>query len=63
MVGIEDVRAAAQTVRAVAHRIPLVTCRTVDERVGVHARVAEDLANGGGVEERVSGEPGRLEEA
>src|SRR5919202_3870361 len=33
-IGIDDVRAAAERVRGVAHRTPVLTSRTLDERCG-----------------------------
>lgn len=34
MVSLEDVRRAAEAIRAIAHRTPLLTCRSLDEAVG-----------------------------
>ncbi len=39
MVAFEDVRSAAQRLRGVAHRTPVVTSRTLDERVEAHVFV------------------------
>jgi threonine dehydratase len=48
MVRIEDVRAAARCLRGVAHRTPVLTSRTLDERLGVHALLkAETLQRTG----------------
>ena len=33
-IGIDDVRAAAARLRGVAHRTPVITARTLDERCG-----------------------------
>ena len=43
MVGIDDVRAAANCLRGVARRTPVFTSRTLDERVGVHAVLKAEL--------------------
>ncbi len=43
MVGIDDVRAAAQRLRGVAHRTPVVASRTLDEWVGAHAVLKAEL--------------------
>jgi threo-3-hydroxy-L-aspartate ammonia-lyase len=48
VIGPEDVQAAAQVLEGVAHRTPVVTSRTLDERVGAHVLVkAECLQRSG----------------
>jgi threonine ammonia-lyase medium form len=43
-IGIDDVRAAAERLRGVAHRTPVLTSRTLDERCGGHVFLkAENL--------------------
>ena len=39
MVTIDDVRAAAQRIHGVAHRTPVLTSRTLDQRVGAHTKL------------------------
>ena len=47
-VSLEDVRSAAERLRGVAHRTPVLTSRTLDERVGGKVFVkAENLQRGG----------------
>ncbi len=48
MVGIEDVRAAAERLRGVAHRTPVLTSRTVDERVGATVLAKAECFQRGG---------------
>jgi threonine dehydratase len=43
VVGIDDVRDAAQRILGVAHRTPVVTSRTLDEHAGVHAVLKADM--------------------
>jgi threonine dehydratase len=48
MIALGDVQAAAERLRGVAHRTPVVTSRTLDDRVGAHVHVkAESLQRGG----------------
>ncbi len=48
VIGPEDVQAAARVLEGVAHRTPVVTSRTLDERVGAHVLVkAECLQRSG----------------
>src|SRR5439155_11552803 len=48
MIGFEDVRAAAERVRGVAHVTPVLTSRTLDERTGASVFLkAENLQRGG----------------
>jgi threonine dehydratase len=48
MIGIEDVRAAAARLQGVAHRTPVVTSRTLDERTGARVFLkAESLQRTG----------------
>ena len=49
-IGFDDVRRAAERLRGVAHRTPVVTSRTVDAQVGPGARVflkCENFQRGG----------------
>jgi threonine dehydratase len=39
MLGLDDLRAAARRLDGVAHRTPVVTSRTLDERVGAHVHL------------------------
>jgi threo-3-hydroxy-L-aspartate ammonia-lyase len=43
MVGLDDVRAAARRLEAVAHRTPVLTSRTLDQRVGAHALLKAEV--------------------
>ena len=43
MVGIDDVRGAAARLQGVAHRTPLITSRTLDQRVGAHVVLKAEL--------------------
>ena len=46
--GADDVRAAAERLRGTAHRTPVMTSRTLDERVGAHVLFkCENLQRGG----------------
>jgi threo-3-hydroxy-L-aspartate ammonia-lyase len=48
MLGPDDVRAAARRLEGVAHRTPVLTSRTLDERVGARVHVkAESFQRGG----------------
>jgi threonine dehydratase len=48
MIGVDDVLAAAEVLDGVAHRTPVVTSRTLDERVGASVFLkAENLQRGG----------------
>jgi len=48
MVELEDVLAAARRLEGVAHRTPVVTSRTLDERVGAHVVMKAELLQRGG---------------
>jgi threonine dehydratase len=43
MIGIDDVREAARRLEGVAHRTPVVTSRTLDQRVGGHVLLKAEL--------------------
>jgi threonine dehydratase len=48
MVGFEDVRAASRRLEGVVHRTPVITSRTLDQRIGVRAGLkAESLQRAG----------------
>jgi threonine dehydratase len=48
MIGLEDVERAAQRLAGVAHRTPVLTSRTLDERVGAHVHVKAECFQRGG---------------
>jgi threonine dehydratase len=43
VIGIDDVRRAASRLQGVAHRTPLITSRTLDQRVGAHVVLKAEL--------------------
>jgi len=48
MIGLDDVRAAARRLEGVAHRTPVLSSRTLDERVGARVLLkAEPLQRTG----------------
>src|SRR4051794_41575450 len=57
-IGIDDVRAAAERLRGVAHRTPVLTARTLDERCGGRVFLkAENLQRIGAVKFRGAYKP------
>lgn len=48
VIGLEDVEGAAERLRGVAHRTPVVTSRTLDERVGARVHLKAECFQRGG---------------
>jgi threo-3-hydroxy-L-aspartate ammonia-lyase len=48
VIGVDDVRAAAATLEGIAHRTPVLTSRTLDERVGASVHVKAECFQRGG---------------
>ncbi|MGH3050283.1 MAG: pyridoxal-phosphate dependent enzyme, partial [Gaiellaceae bacterium] len=48
LIGLDDVRAAAARIEGVAHRTPVLTSRTLDERTGARVHVKAECFQRGG---------------